>query len=277
MQMPEVVEIKITSEELHRSLSGKYIIRISLSPRAKHHQLDTIKSGTLIERVYSKGKKIIFELRHKDKLFWMCSSLLMEGHWGWRNDLPHIQFGIVYGRKFNDKIYVVENTIYFDDTRYFGSNDVYYSYAQIKSVLDGIGPDLLQDVIDPDYYLEVARSRSANNKQVCSFLLEQKFFSGVGNYLKSEILYRCRIRPDREMNSLSDEEIYSLLETSIEVIKESYRAGGLTIATFHSPTGKEGKFVCRVYGKQRDPLGNIVRKDTFKDKRTTHWVEKLQT
>ena len=95
--MPEVVEIKLTSEELHAELAGKYITSIKLEERAKHRGLDTIKRGTLINKVYSKGKKIVFELVYKGVTRYLCSSLLMEGHWGWDESLNHIQLTMSYG------------------------------------------------------------------------------------------------------------------------------------------------------------------------------------
>ncbi|KAK7080768.1 Nei endonuclease VIII-like 1 [Halocaridina rubra] len=36
---------------------------------------------------------------------------------------------------------------------------------------------------------------AAFNKPICEALLNQKYFNGIGNYLRAEILYRCGIRP----------------------------------------------------------------------------------
>ena len=267
--MPEIVEIKLTSEELHDELAGKYITSIRLGERAKHKGLDTIKTGTLINKVYSKGKKIVFELIYNGIYRYICSSLLMEGHWGWDDSLPHIQLTLSYGRKVNDKLYVVEDRLYFDDTRYFGSNIVYPDI----SFLDAIGPDLLQDTITPMDYYDVA---SKINRQVCAFLLEQKYFSGVGNYLKSEILYRARIHPAAIVKDLDKETILKLFNVTINTINESYRSGGLTIKSFRTPSGKNGRFKCLVYNKTTDPLGFKIIKETFKDNRTTHYVPEIQ-
>jgi formamidopyrimidine-DNA glycosylase len=100
--MPEGPEVKLCSEELHQAMAGKYITSIKLGERAKHKDMDKIKVGTLINRVFSKGKKIIFELSYKEQYSYICSSLLMEGHWGWDDSLVHIQLSISYGRKVND-------------------------------------------------------------------------------------------------------------------------------------------------------------------------------
>ncbi len=31
------------------------------------------------------------------------------------------------------------------------------------------------------------------NKPICEVMLDQKFFNGIGNYLRAEILYRCGV------------------------------------------------------------------------------------
>lgn len=267
--MPEVVEVKLTSEELHADMAGKYITSIKLGERAKHQGMDRIKVGTFINQVYSKGKKIIFELIYNDVYTYLCSSLLMEGHWGWDDTLPHIQLSISYGRKVNDKLYITQRKIYFDDTRYFGSNILYPN----TDFLSLIGPDLLQEIINPEeYYLTASKV----NRQICVFLLEQKYFSGIGNYLKSEILYRAKIHPARITKELTKKELLRILSVSIATIGESYRAGGLTIKSFRTPSGKDGRFKCLVYNKTYDPNGYPVIKETFKDGRTTHWVEEIQ-
>ena len=36
---------------------------------------------------------------------------------------------------------------------------------------------------------------AAFNKPICEAMLNQKFFNGIGNYLRAEILYRCRVKP----------------------------------------------------------------------------------
>lgn len=46
---------------------------------------------------------------------------------------------------------------------------------------------------------------AAFNRPICETLLNQKFFNGIGNYLRAEILYRCGVRPfDQARAVLSD-------------------------------------------------------------------------
>jgi len=43
---------------------------------------------------------------------------------------------------------------------------------------------------------------AAFNKAICETLLNQKYFNGIGNYLRAEILYRCKIPPFTESRSV---------------------------------------------------------------------------
>ena len=113
---------------------------------------------------------------------------------------------------------------------------------------------------------------------ICDFLKEQKYFSGIGNYLLSEILYGAEIKPDRKLQDLSDKEIETLLKISVQKIKESHQHGGLTIRSYWDLYGNRGTFPIKVYRKTVDPLGNKVIADNkiAKDKRTVHWVPQIQ-
>ena len=113
-------------------------------------------------------------------------------------------------------------------------------------------------------------------KEISDFLLEQKYFSGVGNYLKSDILYHARIKPDRTLESLNDQEVKNLLDSTMFIMHESLKHGGLTIKSFWSPTGKKGVYPTLVYERAFDFNGFPVIKSTFKDKRSTYWVQEIQ-
>jgi formamidopyrimidine-DNA glycosylase len=109
--------------------------------------------------------------------------------------------------------------------------------------------------------------------------MNQKVFAGVGNYIRSESLYRAGIKPDRYISAMKDDEIKSLCNHIIDVVQEAYKCGGATIATYSDLYGNVGTFYdqFKVYGKKKDPLGNPVIKMTAADGRTVHYVESIQT
>ena len=78
----------------------------------------------------------------------------------------------------------------------------------------GLGPD----VLDPDTSVEVISeqllsSRCAGRK-AASLMLDQGAFAGLGNYLRSEILFVAGVHPDDRPRDLDEASIACLLYTS---------------------------------------------------------------
>lgn len=127
----------------------------------------------------------------------------------------------------------------------------------------------------------ISRTKTLN---IADFLLKQNYFSGVGNYLKSEILYHSRLNPFRNISSLSDNDIYVLYIKSIEIIKQEYDMGGMTIKSFINPFGVDGSngpsnggFIPMIYGKTTDPYMNEVKSSNNDGKsRRTYLVSSIQ-
>ena len=109
-------------------------------------------------------------------------------------------------------------------------------------------------------------------------LMDQSLMSGIGNYLKSEILFASRISPHRNIEDITDKELKILYTQARKIIKESYVLGGLSVKDFLNIEGKEGESykLIKVYCKTKID-GKKIKKEKTKDGRTTHWVPELQT
>ena len=59
-------------------------------------------------------------------------------------------------------------------------------------------------------------------------------------------------------------------------MNESYLSKGATISTYYNIDEKKGVFKFKVYGKEKDDLGNIIIKEKTDDGRTSHWVKEIQ-
>lgn len=53
------------------------------------------------------------------------------------------------------------------------------------------------------------------NQMICDALLEQNIFSGVGNIIKNEVLYRCKIHPESLTGKIPIKDIERLIEESV--------------------------------------------------------------
>jgi formamidopyrimidine-DNA glycosylase len=170
----------------------------------------------------------------------------------------------------------VKYTLCYNNHRPIGSVDIFTSEEEFSHFMSKIGPDMLTDDITPAQWMEAIRSPKIRRRCIAWFLTEQKYFSGIGNYLKSEILYQARVYPGKKLWELSEDEAARLFTVAREVIKLAYSYGGLTIKSYWSPSGRKGMFPTAVYFQDYDYFGNPVVRERFPDGRTTHWVPNVQ-
>jgi formamidopyrimidine-DNA glycosylase len=109
-------------------------------------------------------------------------------------------------------------------------------------------------------------SLTARTKQLCQFLIDQKYFSGVGKVYRSEIAYHARIDPTRTIASLSEQELISVYNSSILVLRDAY----------YRLRDSPNEYTTMVYSKNRDLYNNPVQTKQCKDKRSIYWVPGYQ-
>lgn len=305
--MPEGPEVRVVTDKL-QILVGHYLSAINWDDKSKYRNgLDNFELivhhlPLRIEEIHCKGKQIFFRLSNSSPLldsdtdtshlsntprldyspvecFYLNITLGMEGkllHSPGNHSNMIFNLCQEYGISNNQTIITINSRkLYYDDSRHFG-NIFIFNYEQYMNKLSLIGPDLLVDDIDPTVWLAKARNVRIKKKQICDYLMEQKYFSGIGNYLKSEILYAAGIKPDRSMSDIKDEEFLNILTEAQRIIRESYQANGLTIRSYIDPTGNPGKYQQLIYNKDIDSNGYTIVRSKFKDDRTTFWVPELQ-
>lgn len=139
------------------------------------------------------------------------------------------------------------------------------------------GPDMLASPPSVERYIQIVRyAQSISDVELCVFLLEQQYVSGVGNYLRADIMYHSRLHPGRRLSSLSDEDITRLYNSSITILRSSYEHGGLTMKDYWDPDGNMGLYQRLVYDMGLDPYGNQVTVSIFGDGRKVYWVHSIQ-
>lgn len=93
--------------------------------------------------------------------------------------------------------------------------------------LSSLGPDpLAPDCTFPalSHHIDNAGSR----RQLGAMLLDQSFVAGIGNYLRSEILFSAQLLPERTLGSLSTTERRALVKSIWDVTRRAYESGGIT-------------------------------------------------
>ena len=90
-------------------------------------------------------------------------------------------------------------------------------------------------------------------KDIKSFLLDQKFVSGIGNIYANEILYSSKINPFTPGKNLHKSQLKKIIKNSKEILLKAINEGGSTIRDFKNTTGNIGQFQkkFKVYGRHK--------------------------
>lgn len=90
--------------------------------------------------------------------------------------------------------------------------------------LSKLGPDPLAPETEASTLIAAWRQGAFTRRRLGSLLLDQSFLAGVGNYLRSEILFLAGLPPESRLPASLD----ALAETAMACFDRSYRSGGLT-------------------------------------------------
>jgi formamidopyrimidine-DNA glycosylase len=258
--MPEGPEVRSMFDYLYTFVGAK-IKSVKLGSKFQGEFPDR---GQTIEHVSVYGKHIY--MYFTDNLCW------------------HFTFGLKGNirRKIEDEKWLVAGvrtvmgSFYYINMGYpIGKIETYY-VDEIPDIEkpEKYGPDILDRNISYSRWCRALESKSVKRK-LHVILLDQETIAGIGNYLKSEILYHSRLHPMRTVDSLTDKECRRLYNSSMLLIREAYNCKGLTISDYLTPYGERGTYEPKVYQKERDPRGRKVIKEQLGG-RGTFWVAEVQ-
>lgn len=271
--MPEGPEVRLLVDQLNSILKNTIMEELNInsgrySKKSPDNYNEFISLLPLkIININCKGKFIWFELENGWKIW---NTLGMSG--GWKNiKTKHGHLTLKFSK---------DKELYFDDYRNFGT----FKFLDDKDnkllnkKLKTLGIDVLGNEFNLEYCINIFNDKKKQLKTIPEILMNQKLFCGVGNYLKSEILYACKISPYRLVNELTENDIENIYKNTKKIAFESYKKGGASVRDFSDLDNEKGLYtnILKVYFQKTDPLGNKVKKENTKDKRTTHWVPEIQ-
>lgn len=289
--MPEGPEVRVAADQLHSLLQGRNLVGLTINAKSRYWKNPMtglayfLDSPSTVEEwqcygVGSHGKKLIFAFRDNvGRTLWLLSSLGLEGRWilsPQKNSGVSLLFGQWDRSVRGFLLRRVDLCLYYDDSRRFGQMIWLSHLNEVNAQLKDVGPDWLSGSITLDRFTKEIRNQRISRWPICKFLMDQKRFSGIGNYLKAEILYAARIRPDRILSTLTDEEITALFEYCRTIPLSSYQQGGHTSRTYLAPNGRVGSYPVKIYRQSVDPHGYRVVSGEMGDGRTSWYVPEVQ-
>lgn len=265
--MPEGPEVKLMANFINNEVKGKYLQEIKiLGGYYRTHQLEGLDSfeqklPMKLKEVKTKGKFIYFIFIHNGKRIILGNSLGMEGVW---TDIYNKHCDVEL--RFSNKI------LWFADWRKFGKFYV-MTPEQLEEKLNKLGPDILSNISFNTFKTNLSKKPQ---QQITQALLDQYLISGIGNYLKSEILYDAKLNPQTNIGNLTEQQWESLYSSAKKITREAYLLGGSKFYAKKTNGILLGRYKFLVYTQKKDPNGNDICRDKFRDNRTTHWVPKIQ-
>lgn len=234
--MPELPEVETIKNTVAAAVDGA-VIRNAI---VKQPRLRELVPADFAERI--RGAKII-KLRRiaKYMLMDLSNGLTIIWHFGMSGKI-RIESTLLPQSEKHDHIIIEtdKGVIYYNDTRRFGLVLLGESTKlRQHHCFQNVGLDPWDANLTPKYLL----SKLANRKCAIKLsLLNQEIISGIGNIYASEILYRARIRPERESCAVSESEAKEIIKYTRMILEEAIKAGGSTIHDYRRPDGDIGYF-----------------------------------
>ncbi|KAL7575601.1 hypothetical protein ACA910_020168 [Epithemia clementina (nom. ined.)] len=187
--------------------------------------------------------------------------------------------------------------IHYYDARNFGTVRFSTSRRELQAKLQSLGPDILQTELVPNGSINSSNSivsllseTQREKLNVCKFLMDQRYLSGVGNYILAEALYRASIDPYASLAELNATQQVQLLTQVQAVAQESYQSqelqnflepGAGSVETDptsasaetqqHQQPPRPTTFEFQCYGRETCAKGNPVFRHTHGPHGRTIW------
>jgi len=263
--MPEGPEAKIMSDYLNTFFLNNPIVKVeSLNEYFEKKYQDVLKNL----KQYLIGKTIISFTVGKNTFINLNKNLYYRYHLGMTGSWIKS-----YRKHCHFKISSSNSDLYFLDIRKFGKHNI-INQQDIKEHYKSEF-DMLNKNYNYILHLKHLKSKIRSNKNICTVLMDQKKFPGIGNYIKSEVLFASKIHPDTNWGQLKETDIQNILLNAKKIMEKSYVDGGAELKDFKNPL-YNSIFELSVYGKENDPYGNKISKKKTKDQRRTWWSPSVQ-
>lgn len=219
--------------------------------------------------VQKKGKVIFICF---EKGWCLISKLGMSGWWYCPSDEPDwkpVSKNVVL--TFNNTTKYTE--LIYSDFRNYGTITVTKDPTDIQKELNKLAPDILSPSTMLKTFIFRIDMLTPSNKQklIEDVIMDQQvLLSGIGNYLKAEILYDARISPLRKVGDITPKEWTTLFKCAKAKSKKMLHI------LISSKSGNKYLGAMKVYHQKTDPYGNLVVTHATKGGRTTWWVPAMQ-
>jgi endonuclease VIII len=272
--MPEGDTIFRTARTLQRALAGRVVTRFeSAFPALNRVAVDRPIVGRSIESVRSRGKHLLMTL---------TGDLILHTHMRMNGSWHIYRPGERWQRSRHDMRILIATEAFVA----VGFNVPVAEWLSTRDLvrhreLQSLGPDPLDPAFDGADVL--ARLRALGSVAVADALLNQRVVAGIGNVLKSEILFVAGIDPFAPVASIDDALAGRLIDVARELLASNVLGPAQSLsASLGRRTTRSMNPAAKlwVYGRGGKPCrrcGAVIHaKKTGVDARITYWCPTCQ-
>ena len=216
--MPEGPEIRRAADRLARVLCGHPLISVYFFSE-KLKAFEKVLKGSKVEKVKTRGKALLTSL---DSGYTIYSHNQLYGRWK-----------IVEAGKFPKTKRSLRMAL---DTKshralLFSASDIDVLESEViehHPFLAKIGPDILDEGLTWRIIAKRLLSDRFKNRKLASLFLDQSFLAGIGNYLRSEILFDARANPLKKPKELTRTHVNQISRSTLKICRRAYTQNGVT-------------------------------------------------
>ena len=286
--MPELPEVEIVRQSLNKKIKQKKVKKVIVRNRNLRFKLPYDFS------LYLQNKKIIKVGRFSKYLIIFISDgsycLIHLGMSGTIHIVSKKKINKFTNTSFYNSPYLPKKhnhieiifddfKVVYNDPRRFGFFQIIKNNLELNKRFNHLGPEPFSKTFNLTYVLNFFKGR---NKDIKSFLLDQKFISGIGNIYASEILFFSRINPFKKASLLNKKECKNIILNSKKILLKAISKGGSSIRNFQDISGSKGGFQneFKVYQQEGKRCKNLGCSDLIKKKiisnRSTFFCDSCQ-
>lgn len=271
--MPEGPEIRRAADHLSAALTGRQARLVEFAFPALHAAAARL-SGQTVTRVEPRGKAMLTHFSGGETIY---SHNQLYGEWRLLGigESPQASLQVRLAIHTDESVAVL----------YSASEIEVWNTADLQRhpYLRRLGVELLSPETRVAHVAQQVNDQRWARKGVAGALLDQGFLAGVGNYLRSEILFAARIEPNARIGELTPAGRQALARAALNLTRQSYRTGGITndvaIAKRMQAAGAAfGRYRHWVFDRAGEPChrcGTLIRRDDVGG-RGLYWCMRCQ-
>jgi formamidopyrimidine-DNA glycosylase len=304
--MPEIIEVRKCADFIKKHLNNKKIININIingryKKNGSFENYKKLKENIPLHLIDVKTKGKLLYLQFDNNLY-LINRLGLVGGWCFLKKNSDIyehtdtyKYYLKYGDKkmmesyiknslnhLNFEIITNEGTLYYYDMLSYGTLKCIDNDNELNKILNLIGPDIMNKKTTFDVFRYQILKNGNLDKAIGNVIINQKIISGLGNYLRADILWLSKIDPFKKVKKLTDRELEDIYNNSKILIWGKYNkniAIRLKIINKNTKLPSDYKRLFYIYMQKEDIYGNkVVKKELYdgSQKRFITYVPNIQ-